>query len=319
MRLTVGICTWNRAPLLDSALESFYNLEIPRHVDWELLIVNNNSTDGTDGVISKHARHLPIRGLFEPRPGKSYALNHAVREAKGEYILWTDDDALVDSNWIAAYADAFERWPEASIFGGPVKAWFRADPPKWLNEQSLKIVSTAYAIRDFGEGTVELNYRNLPYGVNMAVRTKDQLNYAFDTNLGPRPNSELRGEETELLNKMLADGAKGRWVPKAFVRHYIPPERQSLRFLRNYYRGHGEFQWIQIMNNEVPNRFGSAPEMLKKAIITELRYRCFRLIREPEIWMRVMVGASLAWGRVLHRLKNRHAESSITSLKTAVR
>ena len=122
------------------------------YIDWEILVVNNNSTDETDDIIEKHVKNLPIRRLFETKAGKSHALNHAIREAQGDYILWTDDDAIVDRNWVSAYAEAFRRWPDAVFFGGPVLPWFDQDPPKWLNEETLPIVASAYAIRDFEEG-----------------------------------------------------------------------------------------------------------------------------------------------------------------------
>ena len=302
MFLTVGICTWNRARLLDSALGSFHQLRIPKNITWELLVVNNNCSDETDEVISKHKAHLPIRRLFEPQPGKSYALNHAVREASGDYILWTDDDALVDPNWLEAYTEAFNRWPDVSIFGGPVKPWFRTDPPSWMNEETLPFVSTVYAIRDIGDEPVELTYNNLPFGVNMAIRYKEQSKYLYDTKLGPRPNSELRGEETVLMTKMLDDGAKGRWVPGACVRHYIPQERRTLRFVKNYYRGHGEYQWIEIEEGTKPNHYGTGFDMLKQAMKGELRYRYCRIFCEPRVWIGALKGSSMAWGRLLRRV-----------------
>lgn len=303
MFLTVCICTWNRARLLDLTLDSFFKLQIPKNIEWELLIVNNNCNDETDEVIAKHAVKLPIRRLFEAHPGKSYALNHAIREAKGEYILWTDDDALVDPNWVRAYAEAFSRWPDASIFGGPVKPWFSTDPPNWLNEETLPSLASIYAIVDYGEEYSELTYGKLPYGVNMAVRHKEQSDYLYDTNIGPRPNSELRGEETALMIEMLKDGAKGRWVSEAVVNHYVPQERLTTRFIRKYYRGHGEFQWIEIEGGKAPNQFGTVFEMLKKAMKRELEYRYCRLFREPRVWVNALIGSSTFWGRLLRRMR----------------
>src|SRR4029077_3473439 len=101
-------------------------------------------TDATDEVIGSFASHLPLRRLFEPSPGKSNALNLAVREARGEYILWTDDDALVDHLWLTAYSQAFKQWPNAAIFGGPVEPFFDGSPPQWL-QQALPNVVHAYA------------------------------------------------------------------------------------------------------------------------------------------------------------------------------
>ena len=96
MKISVAICTWNRCQLLRDALQHMARLSIPVGVEWELLIVNNNSTDATDEVARSFAGQLPVRLLFEAKPGKSNALNTAIRQSKGDYILWTDDDTRVD-------------------------------------------------------------------------------------------------------------------------------------------------------------------------------------------------------------------------------
>src|SRR4051794_35896246 len=103
MNVTVAICTWNRAGLLDQTLSEMGRLRIPSGLEWELIVVNNNCTDPTDEVIARHTGRLPIRRVSEPRPGQSNARNAAVRVARGDYIVWTDDDVLVDPLWLAAY------------------------------------------------------------------------------------------------------------------------------------------------------------------------------------------------------------------------
>src|ERR1700676_1787445 len=108
MRITVAICTWNRAKLLDQTLTQMRELRIPVGVEWELLVVNNNCTDDTDAVLGRHAAHLPLQRLFQPRQGKSYAANLAVERSRGALIVWTDDDVLVDPNWLAEYVKAAE-------------------------------------------------------------------------------------------------------------------------------------------------------------------------------------------------------------------
>src|SRR5437899_2703201 len=103
MRVTVVICTWNRARLLDRTLTAMRRLRIPEATQWELLVVNNNCTDDTDEVIEKHLTHLPIRRLVEPEQGHSNARNRALTVATGDLILWTDDDVEVDPEWLLAY------------------------------------------------------------------------------------------------------------------------------------------------------------------------------------------------------------------------
>ena len=303
MFLTIGICTWNRAKLLDTSLNAFKKVHLPGDIDWEILVVNNNSTDETDDIIEKHAKNLPIRRLFEPQAGKSYALNHAIREAGGDYILWTDDDAIVDNNWVKAYVEAFRRWPEAVFFGGPVLPWFEHEPPEWLNEETMPIVASAYAIRDFEEGFNELTHDKLPYGVNMAVRCKEQKRYLYNTNCGPRPNSEIRGEETMLMHELLKNGHEGRWVPKAKVSHYIPKKRMSIKYIKNYYEACGELTWVAIESGDFPNQLGNFKIMLKRAVRTKLRYKYHRMFSTNKVWVSDLRLSSMFWGRLKRRLK----------------
>src|SRR5688572_28398302 len=84
MYITVVICTWNRSRMLDQTLQEMRQLQIANGIEWELIVVNNNSSDDTDGVIAKHESALPVRRLFEKMPGKSFAANAAMEAARGE-------------------------------------------------------------------------------------------------------------------------------------------------------------------------------------------------------------------------------------------
>ena len=84
MRLTVAICTWNRSALLDRTLAEFRKLTIPPGLDWELIVVNNNSTDDTDRVIAAHTGALPIVRILESKQGHCHARNTAVAAARGQ-------------------------------------------------------------------------------------------------------------------------------------------------------------------------------------------------------------------------------------------
>src|SRR5947209_7995559 len=132
MKFTVAICTWNRASLLARTLEQLTRVEHPAGA-WEVLVVNNDSTDDTERVLDSFADGLPLRRAFEPRAGLSHARNTAVGVATGDYIVWTDDDVLVSAGWLDAYRRAVERWPEAAVFGGPVRPRFEGTPPPWMS------------------------------------------------------------------------------------------------------------------------------------------------------------------------------------------
>jgi len=124
MDATIIICTFNRSALLDKTLERLRCLDVSASADWEILVVNNNSNDDTDAVIRRHSEQLPIRPLWEPRQGKSHAANLAVSEARGDLLLWTDDDVLVERGWLRAYVEAAQAYPHVSIFGRPIEPTF---------------------------------------------------------------------------------------------------------------------------------------------------------------------------------------------------
>jgi glycosyltransferase involved in cell wall biosynthesis len=215
-----------------------HSLHIPSTVEWELLAVNNNSTDETDGVLRKHEGCLPLRRLFEPTPGKSHALNLAIREAQGEYLLFTDDDVSIDRGWLAAYCGAFERWPEAAFFGGRIEPWYETPPPDWV-VANFGVLEGMLALRDFGDEERLFLQGEMPFGANMALPRSVFDNHTFDAELGPNEDTHLRGEETDLLARLVAEGQTGVWVPEAGIRHITPAERMTSRYVWNYGYGNG--------------------------------------------------------------------------------
>jgi glycosyltransferase involved in cell wall biosynthesis len=300
MFVSVAICTWNRADLLDQTLTSMYKLIIPPETVWELMIVNNNCTDTTDSVIAKHQANLPIRRLFEPQQGKSFALNCACRAAKGEFIIWTDDDVLVETDWLARYVEAFKQWPNSSVFGGPVKPFLAGTPPQWLLDQNIfSRVANVYAAIDLGPEPIDLTQGKEPYGTNWAVRTKDQRKYLYDTNLGPAPNRRIYYEDTDVIRRMFADGLNGRWVPNALLNHYIPENRQSTKYIRRYFRGQGEYTALQRSGKNKYPLYEEKLRFIKRIIVAELKYLIYRfIIKNPKIWINALIQSSYVRGQL---------------------
>lgn len=299
MHLTVAICTWNRCDMLRQTLEQLTQLRVPAGVEWELLVVNNNSSDATDRVIDSFKERLPIQGLFEGKAGKSNALNLASNTAKGQYIIWTDDDVLVDPDWMIAYHRAFVRWPDAVVFGGAIEPWFEGTPPEWLRTLLPK-VGNAYGVRNLGAEPMPLQPPEImPFGANMAVRRDEQLRFMYDTSVGPRPNSNLRGEEIQLVARMLESGLTGWWVPDAKILHFIPAERQTVRHIRSYYSGWGEYVSLLDDTDHGEKLWFGRPRWAWRGLVEgELRYRVKRVLRRPEAWIDDLVAASIAHGQL---------------------
>src|SRR5579859_41930 len=102
MNITVILCTYNRSQSLADTLESLVRSEMPESVDWEVLVLDNNSKDDTRAVVESFCNRYPqrFRYLSEPQPGKSHALNSGIRAARGHILAFTDDDVLVEPTWL---------------------------------------------------------------------------------------------------------------------------------------------------------------------------------------------------------------------------
>ncbi len=193
MFVTIAICTWNRAALLDRCLHSLTELSIPDGIDWEVIVVNNNSTDHTETILSRYANRLPLVGIMEARQGKSFALNAAIQSARGDLILWTDDDVLVDQNWLREYVVTAREMPHATFFGGPIRPVFEAEPPAWINE-TWEYISGAFAELELGDQSLQFDERTHAFGANLAIRTDVQREYQYDVRLGRVGDNHIRCE-----------------------------------------------------------------------------------------------------------------------------
>lgn len=305
MLLTVTICTFNRAESLRRTLESLVAIRIPESARWEVLVVNNNCSDHTDAVIAAFADRLPIRREFEPRPGASHARNRAVETAKGEYLVWTDDDVVVDREWLAAYANAFRRHPEAAVFGGTIRPRYEQPVVKWVAE-SEALLAAPYCIRDLGEKPLPLSiagYR-LPLGANFAVRAQEQRAFLYDPQLGPGPNSQRRGEEHDVIEKILESGAIGYSVPDALVEHCIGQERQTISYLTRYFEGAGEAD--AYLRRQGASLYFGVPRWLWRGLIEGwLLYHLHRKISPGPVWVTHLKNYAYARGAIRYWIDHR--------------
>ena len=280
MDVTVALCTRNRAEQLAATLASLEAARVPAGVSWEVVVVDNASTDATPEVLARRWE-LPLKALHEPRDGKSRAANRATEAARGALLLWTDDDVRVDPGWIEAYLDAARRRPDAAWFGGPVRPWFETEPPRWLGA-GLHQVALAYAILDLGPEERALRPGERANGPNWALRADAARAHPWNPELGPRANGRIPGGETWVQSSMERAGLGAAWIPAARVDHFIPQRVMTLDHVRYRYRLHGRAQMrgggraLRAADAFVSLVFDAAP-----------RYALQRLFgAPPERWIR---------------------------------
>jgi glucosyl-dolichyl phosphate glucuronosyltransferase len=297
MNISVAICTWNRSRLLDQTLQGMNNLIIPEGVLWELIVVNNNCTDNTDEIIARHSEFLPIVRIFEPDQGLSNARNAAVNAAKYDYILWTDDDVIVDRHWMSSIVDAFLRLPNSAVIGGKVLPWFETPPPQWLHEHIAKL-GKYFALRDFGDQQFNMDVGQNPYGANMAFRTDILRKFSFDTNLGRKGDLLISGEDAKVIFLIRDAGWDVTWIPSSNVKHYLPKERMTLSYLKKLQYDNGRYETVPIKGG-YRNIAGYPLWMFRKWITYQFLYRVGKLIfPRSYIWLDAMMKASNIAGRL---------------------
>jgi glycosyltransferase involved in cell wall biosynthesis len=241
---TVLIATFNRAALLDRTLDSIRRMRVTAPRTWDVIVVDNNSTDETRLVVERQARDFPVplRYLFEARQGRSSALNAGIDAADGRVLAFTDDDVIVAEGWLDAACDALSGdEPSIAYAGGPVRPMWEAPPPAWLDLTRGDLWGTI-AIQDHGDRTFVYEERGrVPLGANMATRRVlfERIG-GFRPDLGRSSGRLVLGQEVpELLWRARAAGFRGLYVPALEVQHHIPARRLTRQYFRRWWFGKG--------------------------------------------------------------------------------
>jgi hypothetical protein len=216
--------TYNRAAQLARTLASFERLD-RRHIAVELIIIDNNSTDDTARVITSCAERLPIRRLFQPKPGKNAALNLALDQPElGELVVFTDDDVTPREDWLRQIAAITDRWPDCDLFGGKTYVVWPYEPvPAWA--QSPAILGWGFASNaDLGDGERLYPPGRYPVGFNYWVRREAIGELRFDEHLGPRPERRILGDENKFQRDLQQTGTAIVYAGGAVVGHRVEPE-----------------------------------------------------------------------------------------------
>jgi glycosyltransferase involved in cell wall biosynthesis len=235
MNVTVILCTYNRFQSLTQALDSVAVSLLPSSVGWEVLVVDNNSKDRTREVVEDFSRRYPgrFRYLFEPKQGKSHALNSGIREAQGEILAFMDDDVTVEPTWLQILTANLHdgQWAGA---GGRVLPQRSFAAPSWLTLDGPHAMGGVLALFDLGNTPRELDV--IPFGANMAVRKEMFAKYGvFRTDLGPSPGSEIRDEDTEFCRRLVIGLERLRYEPSAIVYHAVPESRLQKEYFLTWW------------------------------------------------------------------------------------
>ena len=230
VKISAIVCTYSNASLLRRTLDSLIKQTLPPQ-DYEIIVVDNNSTDNTSEVVRDFQERCShrIHYVLETTQGLSAARNTGIQQSSGPIISFIDDDAEADPDWLAAVVEAFRRNPDAWGVGGNTFAIWDAKRPAWLTDDFLGNLS----IQDRGSTERKLTVHEHILGTNCSFRREvfAEIGY-FPTDLGRVGKSLLAGEEAELCRRIHLQGKSMYHIPSVIVYHHVTPERMR----RSYFR-----------------------------------------------------------------------------------
>ncbi len=256
MNISVVMSTYNRSSVLGQALDGLVAQEADS-LSFEIIIVDNNSTDNTRQVIESYAqRDGRIRYVSEKKQGVAYGRNAGIAAAKGEYIAFCDDDVIVTPDWLRKLHAALLRFPEADFVGGKVLPVWKTPPPAWLNATLAPL-----ALQDYGEvpEVVSIDNQRCLISACLAVRRGAfERAGTFDPATQRVGNGIGSTEDHEWEMKVWTNGGIGVYVPDVACYAEIPAYRMVKSYHRRWHLGHGKFSAIAWR----PNFQGGAFQLL---------------------------------------------------------
>ncbi len=240
MHISVILCTYNRCQSLSKALSSVAASTLPPSVEWEVLVVDNNSCDQTREVVEDFCRRYParFRYLFEPQRGKSHALQTGIGEAPGDVLAFMDDDVTVEPTWLQNLTSELHSGEWAGAGGRIVLQWPPA-LPDWL---AIEGPWVRHGLPGLDQGHEAKELVGPPFGTNMAFRKEVFRKHGgFRTDLGPSPDKQIPipGEDTEFGRRLIVAGERLRYEPSAVVYHPVLENRIKKKYLLGWWFDYG--------------------------------------------------------------------------------
>lgn len=254
-RISVIVCTYNRAAILKRALESLVQQTLDKSL-YEIIVVDNASTDNTSEVIGEFSsvnKNCNFQAVHEARKGLGYARNTGVKRAKGEYIGFLDDDAIADKDWLANALHCFERVePTPLVVGGPIFPLYLTSKPSWFKD--------AFEIRCWGNRQRFLTYgENYFSGSNMIISRSAVIEFGgFNVEVGMKGEFLSAGEETSLFERIVGQAESPSvfyYSPQLTVFHFVPGFKMTISYQLKRAFAKGQARYLRRTPHRIKDRW----------------------------------------------------------------
>ncbi len=229
--VSVIVCTYNRAKYLPACLKHLAEQSVD-YTNYEVLIVDNNSTDNTAEICHDFIAEnesLNFYYFLENNQGHTFARNRGILEAGGEILSFIDDDAFVKNDFIENIGQYFNSHKPIMAIGGKIIPVYETEKPKWMSKYLLTLVSAI----DLGDKPKAFKGNKFPIGANMAFRKEVFNKYGlFNTELGRRADGLEGGDEKEVFLRLKDNNEVIHYVPSVCVDHIIPEKRIQIPYIK---------------------------------------------------------------------------------------
>ena len=303
--VSILFATYKRGEILRITLDSFLRLK-PCSFAYEIIVIDNACESQTKELVISYQNSLPIHYLQESAPGKNSALLTGLKNAKGDILIFTDDDVIVEPDWLIKFYEGIERLSAYDLFGGKILPHLAGgvSDEKGLLQRPGSFIKSAYVIADWDlpEGPMKVGHI---WGPNMAVRRRVfEAGVTFDPKIGPNGSNYIMGSESDFLNRAAERGFSGAYIPTACVKHQIRPEQLSLEWLAGR-----AFRWGRgsVRRNKPESRFklmGVPFYLYKKTIAEYIDYLIAVILKRPDE-IEKMIAFNISKGCLLQLIEDR--------------
>jgi glycosyltransferase involved in cell wall biosynthesis len=279
--LTVAIPTYNGESRLPELLERLRNQLNTQHFSWEIIVVDNNSTDNTAKLVQTYQASwqcpYPLKYCFEAKQGAAYARKRAVEEAKGKFIGFLDDDNYPEPNWVVAAYSFGQNYPKAGAYASQIHADWEVEPP-----ENFQRIAAFLAITERGNSPLlyEAQKKLLPPSAGLVVRREAWLESVPNESIltGRVAGNMLTSEDLEMLSYIQKAGWEIWYNPEMQIYHKIPHWRLQKEYLIPFFRGIGLSRYVTRMLSVKPwarpiALFAYMINDLRKIVLHILKYR----------------------------------------------
>jgi glycosyltransferase involved in cell wall biosynthesis len=262
-KISAIICTHNRDRYLAKAIDSLLTQTCD---DYEILVIDNASTDNTRQVVEPYLSNPRFRYHYEAQVGLSVARNTGSKLSNAPILAYLDDDAIASPQWLQTFIDAYHQDEKLAISGGKVNLIWEDQPPTWISEN----LSGNLGFYDLGDRPLRIEQPGLtPRGLNYGIRRSflDQVG-GFDLNLGRVGKNLLSNEELHMTNLALQSGWHVSYLPEAIAGHHVAPERVKRGWFleRGWWQGISECYREQLAGEAGWGQLGRGGERLLRGL-----------------------------------------------------